>query len=179
MGTPDNLALQSLDRRRKAKLIFTITLILRRCFCPTGFLRDVDAGSMDCTRGFQNLLRSGTLCVMSSGMGHFRSNLRRDLRARLRRDFAVLLHCLGAGGASGKEFLKLFLIEFNDEEFYCHPEEPDICLRHSVLISRERSPQQSRHLLFCFRKCLGRCKISLSGWKVTTERFRLQKKEKM
>jgi len=76
---------------------------------------------------------------MGSGAGHFRSKLLRDSRASFRRDFAVLPHCLGAGRAGGKEFLELSLVEFNDKGFYHLSEDPDIGLRHSILISRERS----------------------------------------
>jgi len=107
---------------------------------------------------FQNLSWSDTACAVGSGVCHFRSNLQRDSWASLRRDFAVLPHCLGAGGAGGKEFLKLLLVEFNDEEFYRLPEKPDISLRYGILVSRERSPQRSRHFLFVSGK-LGRCKF--------------------
>ena len=82
-----------------AELAFNVSLVMRHNLCPVGLLRDVDAGGIVCTRGFQNLFRSGALCIVSSGAGHFRSNLRRDSRASLGRDFAVLWHCLGADGA--------------------------------------------------------------------------------
>ena len=54
--------------------------------------------------------------------------------------------------------LKLSLVEFNDEGFYRLPEEPDIGLRHGVLVSKERDSQQSRHLLF-HRKSLVKVKF--------------------
>jgi len=47
-----------------------------------------------------------------------------------------------------KGTLKLPLVEFNDEGFYRLPKEPDIGLRHSTLVGKKESPQQSRHLLF-------------------------------
>ena len=55
LGTPDNSKLLSLKGRKMAILIFTINLIVFRCFRLAGLLRDVDAGCMGYTRGFQNL----------------------------------------------------------------------------------------------------------------------------
>ena len=65
----------------------------------------------------------------------------------------VLSHCLGASGAWEKKFLELSLVEFNDEGFHCPPEELNVSLRHCVLISKEWTPQRSRHILFCQKKC--------------------------
>jgi len=52
LGTPDNLKLHNLERKRTAKLVFTVFLIVRHRFYPTGLLRDVDAG---CTEVFRTL----------------------------------------------------------------------------------------------------------------------------
>jgi len=55
LGTPDNLELHILERRRTAELVFTVSLIVRHRFYPAGLLRDVDAGHVGDTGGFQNL----------------------------------------------------------------------------------------------------------------------------
>jgi len=81
LGTPGNLKFKSLKRKRMAELVFTVSLIVCHHFRPAGVLRDVDACSMGCTK-------SGTLYIMSSGASYFRSNLRRDSKASLRRDVA-------------------------------------------------------------------------------------------
>ena len=75
LGTIDNLELQSLERRRMAELLFTITLIMCQHISPAGPLRYVDVGYTGCMRDIQNLIRSGNACAMSSGAGHFESNL--------------------------------------------------------------------------------------------------------
>ena len=52
LGIPDNLKLQSLEKRMMEELIFTIALIACRCIGPAGLFRDVDVGCVGCTRGF-------------------------------------------------------------------------------------------------------------------------------
>ena len=79
------------------ELIYTVTLIACRCFRPAGLLRDDGAGCIGCTRDFQNLFKSGTICVVSSSASHFRSNLRRDSRVSLRSDFAVFVFGQNSG----------------------------------------------------------------------------------
>jgi len=97
LGTLRNLKLHISERRAMARLIFTTTLVMCRRINPAGPLRDVNAGCMGCTRGYQNLFRSGIACAVSSGACHFKSNLRRDSRASHRR-VVGLSYCLGAGG---------------------------------------------------------------------------------
>jgi len=156
------------------ELILTVTLIACWHFFPTGLLRDVDAGCMGYTRGFQNLFRSGTICVVSSGAGHFRSNLQRDSRASFRRDFAVLPHCLGTGGARGKKFLKIFfgrIQQTRDSTIFPRSQTSAFAMAFSSV----EKEVPNRVTIFCLIKKVGRCKISLSDWKVTMERSWLQK----
>jgi len=154
-----------------AGLIFTTILIVCRRISPAGPLRDVNAG---CTKGFQNLFKGGTTCAVSSGAGHFRSNFWRYSRANLRRDFALLPHCLGAGEAWEKEFLKLSLIEINKGDYTILSRSwTSVCATTFSSVNKEVLNEVA--IFYLVRKYV-RCKISLSGWKITTERFWLQKR---
>jgi len=86
----------------------------------------------------------------------------KEIRERVSEE--TLRYCrIALGMAEPEERKSLNLVEFNDEGFYRLSEEPNIDLCHDILVSRERDPQQSRHLLFYRKRVLGRCKSSLSG----------------
>ena len=73
-----------------ARWVFTIFLTTSQYIGPTSLLRDVDAGHMGYTGGFQYLAGSGVACVVSNCAGHFWRSLWRDLRVSPRGDFALL-----------------------------------------------------------------------------------------
>jgi len=56
-------------------LVFTIFLTMSEYIGPAGLLRDVDAGCVGYTGGFQNSAGSGAACVVSNYAGHFWRNL--------------------------------------------------------------------------------------------------------
>jgi len=139
LGTLSNLELQILERRRMVELLFTISLIMCQCINPAGPLRDVDASCTGYTRDFQNLIRSGTACIVSSGMGTL-GEIFKEIQEQVSEVTVVLPHCLGTGRAGGKEFLIFSLVKFYDKRFHYLAKKMDISLCHGVLVGRERSP---------------------------------------
>ena len=173
LGTPSNLKLQNLEKRRMTELVFIVSLIMLYRFCIAGLLRDVDAGSMGCTRGFQNLSDMAPFAlwaVVQSTSGV----ISKEIWERVSKE--TYRYCCIALGLEEPE-------ERNSSNFSWS----NSTTRDTTIFSRSQTSTcaiafssvekevPSRVAIFCLveKEFLVDVRFFLSSWKIIAERFRL------
>ena len=144
-----------------AGLIYTIPVIVYLHISHAGLLRDVDADCIGCTRGFQNLTGSGTICIVSKSAGHFGRNFQK-FQERVPEE--ILQYCR----------IVLGLAELEERNFLNFPWSNSMT-RDSTIFSRSwmlacamafssvENEFPSGVAIFCLVRKIKRSKISLSG----------------
>jgi len=126
--------------------------------------------------GFQNLVGYGATCVVSNDTGHFWRSLRRDLRAGLWRDSAVLPCWFWAFRAQRKKLFKFFLVEFDNVRLVIDP--MSLMLTCTTVFSSVEKTVPSGVAIFCLvkklqSKIIVNCKENYNEYNLITKQERI------